>query len=401
MIATPAVSNWADLFGERRVFLSELALWFAGALVTFIAPTYSLVLVGRLLQAAGDCGIIVMSIDAMIAAARRNYQGRKVSLMGIMSGLAALLAPIIAGITLGTTGNWHNFYGLMLPLLAILFLLGWKVLPSESGQPKYSADWLGALLFSAGLAAWMLALMFAQHLLNRLALVVGLLIVGVIFFAFFIRSEHRLPTTRLPFLPLKLLRQRPYQQTILLGTLGGMFFALFVYIPTYLSASFGLSAQTAGMMLTAPGLGSLIGAFLGGLLVNRTGNRFTMVSATGLIALSTLGIALTITNLRAFLGLAFLVGIGMGALMSAPLQVIAGRLAGRSDRAQAIGGLSAGKKIGLTIAPLLFATSMDLLSAGRRLTTASFQSIFFIAAVLAVICLIIAAIMPLGEVNHE
>ena len=80
-----------------------------------------------------------------------------------------------------------------------------------------------------------------------------------------------------------------------------MFLALFVYIPTYLSVSFGLSAQTAGMMLTAPGLGSLIGAFLGGLLVDRTGNRFTMVSATGLIALSTLGITLTITNLRATL----------------------------------------------------------------------------------------------------
>ena len=401
VIATPVVANWADLFGERRVFLSELALWFVGALVTFIAPSYSLVLVGRLLQAAGDCGIIVMSIDAMIAAARRNHQGRKVSLMGIMSGLAALLAPIIAGITLGTTGNWHNFYGLMLPLLVVLFLLGWKVLPHESGQPQYSADWLGALVFSAGLAAWMLALMFAQHLLNYLVLVVSLVIIGIIFFAFFIRIEHRLPTSRLPFLPLKLLRQYSYRQTILLGTIGGMFFALFVYIPTYLSASFGLSAQAAGMMLTAPGLGSLIGAFLGGLLVDRAGNRLAMVSATSLLALSTLGIALTITNLRAFLGLAFLMGIGMGALMSAPLQVIAGRLAGRNNRAQAIGGLSAGKKIGLTIAPLLFATSMDLLSKGHQLSTASFQSIFFIAAALAVICLIIAAVMPLGEVNHE
>lgn len=401
VIATPVVANWADLFGERRGFLSELVLWFVGALVTFIAPSYSLVLVGRLLQAAGDCGIIVMSIDAMIAAARRNHQGRKVSLMGIMSGLAALLAPIIAGITLGTTGDWHNFYGLMLPLLAVLFLLGWKVLPHESGQPQYSADWLGALVFSAGLAAWMLALMFAQHLLNYLVLVMSLVIIGIIFFALFIRIEHRLPTTRLPFLPLKLLRQYSYRQTILLGTIGGMFFALFVYIPTYLSASFGLSAQAAGMMLTAPGLGSLIGAFLGGLLVDRAGNRLTMVSATGLLALSTLGIALTITNLRAFLGLAFLMGIGMGALMSAPLQVIAGRLAGRNNRAQAIGGLSAGKKIGLTIAPLLFATSMDLLSKGHQLSTASFQSIFFIAAALAVICLIIAAVMPLGEVNHE
>lgn len=401
VIATPVVANWADLFGERRVFLSELALWFVGALVTFIAPSYSLVLVGRLLQAAGDCGIIVMSIDAMIAAARRNHQGRKVSLMGIMSGLAALLAPIIAGITLGTTGDWHNFYGLMLPLLAVLFLLGWKVLPHESGQPQYSADWLGALVFSAGLAAWMLALMFAQHLLNYLVLVVSLVIIGIIFFALFIRIEHRLPTTRLPFLPLKLLRQYSYRQTILLGTIGGMFFALFVYIPTYLSASFGLSAQAAGMMLTAPGLGSLLGAFLGGLLVDRAGNRLTMVSATSLLALSTLGIALTITNLRAFLGLAFLMGIGIGALMSAPLQVIAGRLAGRNNRAQAIGGLSAGKKIGLTIAPLLFATSMDLLSKGHQLSTASFQSIFFIAAALAVICLIIAAVMPLGEINHE
>lgn len=401
VIATPVVANWADLFGERQVFLSELALWFVGALVTFIAPSYSLVLVGRLLQAAGDCGIIVMSIDAMIAAARRNHQGRKVSLMGIMSGLAALLAPIIAGITLGTTGDWHNFYGLMLPLLAVLFLLGWKVLPHESGQLQYSADWLGALVFSAGLAAWMLALMFAQHLLNYLVLVVSLVIIGIIFFALFIRIEHRLPTTRLPFLSLKLLRQYSYRQTILLGTIGGMFFALFVYIPTYLSASFGLSAQAAGMILTAPGLGSLLGAFLGGLLVDRAGNRLTMVSATSLLALSTLGIALTITNLRAFLGLAFLMGIGMGALMSAPLQVIAGRLAGRNNRAQAIGGLSAGKKIGLTIAPLLFATSMDLLSKGHQLSTASFQSIFFIAAALAVICLIIAAVMPLGEVNHE
>lgn len=401
VIATPVVANWADLFGERQVFLSELALWFVGALVTFIAPSYSLVLVGRLLQAAGDCGIIVMSIDAMIAAARRNHQGRKVSLMGIMSGLAALLAPIIARITLGTTGDWHNFYGLMLPLLAVLFLLGWKVLPHESGQLQYSADWLGALVFSAGLAAWMLALMFAQHLLNYLVLVVSLVIIGIIFFALFIRIEHRLPTTRLPFLSLKLLRQYSYRQTILLGTIGGMFFALFVYIPTYLSASFGLSAQAAGMILTAPGLGSLLGAFLGGLLVDRAGNRLTMVSATSLLALSTLGIALTITNLRAFLGLAFLMGIGMGALMSAPLQVIAGRLAGRNNRAQAIGGLSAGKKIGLTIAPLLFATSMDLLSKGHQLSTASFQSIFFIAAALAVICLIIAAVMPLGEVNHE
>lgn len=390
VVGTPIVASLIELFGQRRVFLSELSLWFVGALITFVAPTYAIMLTGRLIQAVGDCGIIVMSIDAMIAVARHNHQGRKVSLMGIMSGLAALIAPILAGITLGVSGNWHQFYGLMLPVIFLLFLVGWKVLPEQSQIHKQKADIAGAITFNAGLTCWMLALTLAQHLRQHRLLVGVLLILGIICFWGFHRVEQHLDKQQMPFLPLDLLRKAAYRNVVLLGTIGGMFFALFIYIPTYASTTFNMSLQAAGMTLTAPGLGSIIGSILGGIIVDRFSNRASLVTASVMLTISTLGIAATITSLQTFLLLSFVMGVGMGTLMSAPLQVMAGRLAGHGTRAQAIGGLSAGKKVGLTIAPLLFATGMNLLMANGQLTIASFRSIFIIAAVLALVCLIIS-----------
>lgn len=399
VIATPVVANAADLYGQRKVFLAELALWFAGALVTYMGPTYLVVLLGRALQAIGDCGIIVMSVDAMMTLARQNHQGRKVSLMGIMSGLAALLAPIVAGMTLGISDNWHNFYGIMCPLILLLFLIGWKVLPTATGSSTKQADRAGAVVFSAGLACWMLALTFAQQIQQLGVMVVILALVGLAFFVAFPSLESRLSDDYQPFLPINLFKQRAYRDTVILGVIGGMFFAVFIYIPTYAETTFNLSAQSAGMMLTSPGLGSIIGSFVGGVLVDRFGNRQALVLSSALMLIATVTIAVTITSSTAFLVASFIMGIGMGAFMSAPLQVVAGRLAGREARAEAIGGISAGKKVGLTIAPLLMATSMDALANSTGLTLNSFRSIFIIAAVLALICLIISATMPLSDAN--
>lgn len=401
VIATPVVANLIDIYGERRLFLAELACWFAGALVTFLGPNYEVVLAGRAIQAVGDCGIIVMSIDAMIVSARANHQGRKVSLMGIMSGLAALLAPIVAGLTVASTQNWHSFYGLMLPLIFILFLLGWKVLPNQVQTREKHSDRAGAIVFSLGLATWMVALTLAQQIQRFWPVVLILIIVGMICFAFFPAIERRLPGNRQPFLPLKLLKKRTYLAAVILGTLGGMFFPLFVYIPTYGEQVFHLPVQMAGMILTAPGLGSIIGSAIGGVMVDKAGTRTTLIAASCLMMLATVGIVFTITSLSSFLLFSFVMGCGMGALMSAPLQVIAGRLAGHNDRAEAIGGLSACKKVGLTIGPLFFATSMDLLAKGGRLTILSFQSIFMLAALIALICVGIAAIMPRGGNDNE
>lgn len=122
VIGTPIASNLSDIYGAKKIFMGELGIWFLGALLTGIAPTYGLFLLGRFILALGDCGIIVLSINLMLHTAGHQRQGRKVSVVGVVSGLASIFAPIFVGLTLAFTGNWRAFYYSLLPFIAILLL---------------------------------------------------------------------------------------------------------------------------------------------------------------------------------------------------------------------------------------------------------------------------------------
>lgn len=394
VIGTPIASNLSDLYGTKKVFLSELALWFVGSLITFLSPNYVIMLVGRLIQALGDGGIIVLSINVVLRAAKQNKQGRKVSVIGVIAGLSAIFGPIIAGMGLGITGSWRTFYGILMPVLVILFLLAWRFLDNIQGQPGQKTDYWGILTFTLALCSAMLALSFAQHIQTYAILIVVLLIIAIISAELFIRHERQLNADKMPFLPVKLLKQPAYVLTILLGALGGMLFSIFVYIPTYVHVIFHLPTRLAGMVLVGTGLGSVIGSYLGGWLVDKRGMRTTLLYASGIIGIMSLAIAITISNLQAFMVLSFVFGIGLGTLMSAPLQVIAGRLADPEDHVQAIGGLSTTKKIGTTVAPLFFATVIQLSAKNGVPGIASFRNMFILVIFIAIGCILATIKIP-------
>ncbi|MFD1672636.1 MFS transporter [Agrilactobacillus yilanensis] len=401
VIGTPIAANLSDLYGTKKVFLAELILWFIGSLITFTAPNYYVMLGGRLVQALGDGGIIVLSINAVLAVAKQKQQGRKVSIIGVIAGLSAIFGPIIAGISIGISGSWRLFYGLMLPVLVILLLLAWRFLDNTPGQPGKKTDYLGIITFTIALSSLMLALTFAQHFNTYAFLILILLVVGLISGELFIRFERRLDQNHLSFLPLHLLKKPAYTLTILLGALGGMLFSVFVYIPTFVHTTFGLPIRLSGMVLVGTGVGSILGSYLGGVLVDKRGIRSALLWSSLVIGSSSLLIALTLSSLRMFMIFSFIFGIGLGGLMSAPLQVIAGRLADPSDHAQAIGGLSTMKKIGVTIAPLLFATVLQLSAKDGVMGLASYRNMFIVIIFIAVACAIVTVKMPLERSLKE
>ena len=108
-------------------------------------------------------------------------------------------------------------------------------------------------------------------------------------------------------------------------------------------------------------------------------------------------ITLTLHDLQLFMLLSFLMGVGMGSMMSSPLQVIAGRLAGLENRMQAIGGLSACKKIGTTIAPLLFASAIELGKVGGQAGLASYRNMFLVVIVIALVNIGLTNCIPFSQ----
>ena len=399
VVGTPITSNLSDAHGTRKVFLWELAFWFAGCLMTAISPNYAVMLSGRFVQSLGDSGIMVLSMNVLLQRARRNNQGRKVSTVGIIAGLSAMVSPVLSGMLLGITHGWRAYYYMMLPFLAILFILAWFMMgDSQTGQ-AWKTDYLGLSSFSITLALLMVAITFLQYGAAYLPLIIGCLLVALVAGSVFLVHEHSLGGSKetLPFLPIRLLKLPSYGLTLLLGTLGGMLFSLFVYIPTYVHSVFGLQVRLAGMVMVGVGLGSVVGSWLGGLLVDKFGYRTTLVFSSSLIGLMALVITLTLHNLQLFMVLSFLMGVGMGSMMSSPLQVIAGRLAGPENRMQAIGGLSACKKIGTTIAPLLFASSIELGKVGGQAGLASYRNMFLVVIVIALVNIGLTYCIPFSQ----
>lgn len=399
VVGTPITSNLSDAHGTRKVFLWELAFWFLGCLMTAVSPNYAVMLLGRFIQSLGDSGIMVLSMNVLLQRARRNDQGRRVSTVGIIAGLSAMVSPVLSGGLLGITHGWRAYYFMMLPFLAILFILAWFLMGDSQTDRAWKTDYLGLGSFSIALALLMVAITFLQYGTTYLALIIGCLLVAVAAGAVFLVHERNLGDSKetMPFLPIRLLKLPSYGITLLLGTLGGMFFSLFVYIPTYVHSVFGLPVRSAGMVMVGVGLGSVVGSWLGGLLVDKFGYRTTLVFSSSLIGLMALVITLTLHNLQLFMLLSFLMGVGMGSMMSSPLQVIAGRLSGLENRMQAIGGLSACKKIGTTIAPLLFASAIELGKVGGQAGLASYRNMFLVVIVIALVNIGLTYCIPFSQ----
>lgn len=399
VVGTPITSNLSDAHGTRKVFLWELALWFLGCLTTALSPNYAVMLLGRFIQSLGDSGIMVLSMNVLLQGARKNNQGRKVSTVGIIAGLSAMVSPVLSGVLLGITHGWRAYYLMMLPFLAILFILAWFMMGDSETDRTWKTDYLGLGSFSVSLATLMVAITFLQYGTTYMVLILGCVLVALVAGGIFVVHERGLSGSEgtLPFLPIHLLKLPSYGLTLLLGTLGGMLFSLFVYIPTYVHTIFGLPVRSAGMVMVGVGLGSVVGSWLGGLLVDKFGYRFALICSSSLIGLMALAITLTLSNLHIFMVLSFLMGIGMGSMMSSPLQVIAGRLAGPENRMQAIGGLSACKKIGITIAPLIFASAIQLGKEGGQATLASYRNMFLVVIVIALVNIGLTYCIPFSK----
>lgn len=401
IIGTPITSNLSDAHGTKPIFLGELIFWFIGCLITATSVNYPVMLLGRFIQAIGDSGIIVLSMNVLLRASKKNKQGRRVSLVGVVAGLSAVIGPIIAGLSLAKNSNWRIFYYILLPVLLILFLLTWHFLGNIKAKKTWETDYLGLSSFTISLMTLMLAITFCQYFKRYWGLILILIIICIISGIIFNRVEKRLPEGKMPFLPLNLFRLRTYSLILLLGTLGGMLFSLFIYIPKYVHAIFGLPLPLSGMVLVGTGLGSVIGSWIGGILVDKFGNKLALTFASSMIGIMGIIISFTLTNLTNFVILSFLLGIGLGSLMSAPLQVIAGRLAGPEEHMQAIGGVSATKKIGTTVAPLLFASAIQIGARQGVVTLTSFRNMFILVIIISIVCVATTSSISFKNIKNK
>ena len=148
-ILIPITAYLMKRFTTRQLFISAMLFLLIGSIVCAVAPTFSVLLVGRMIQAAGAGIIMPLMMSVVLFVYPPEKRG---SAMGLL-GLAMIFAPAIGPTLAGFVIEYHSWRWLFIgisPLVVIIILLALKYLVNVSETSKAKLDVLSVVLSTFG-----------------------------------------------------------------------------------------------------------------------------------------------------------------------------------------------------------------------------------------------------------
>lgn len=271
-IVIPLSAFLLGRFSVRKLFITGFSAFAVGSFLAAAAPTFSLVMVGRILQAVCTGMVMPMSITVIMLVFPREKRGAAMGLVSLVIGFAPAVGPAVSGVLVDTVG-WHWLFIISGALSVVVVLLGMFFLKNYGNFERTSLDGASVVLSSAGLVCLLYGLSSFSSSEN-IALTAGLVIVGLVLLILFVRRQLKLEQPMLQVGVLKSPRYRIAVVNILL--LMAALIGLAAILPLFIQNVCGYSATVSGFVL-------LPGALLGAVMSLLAGRLFDRYGARGLV----------------------------------------------------------------------------------------------------------------------
>ena len=394
-VAAPVIGSLGDRFGHRRVLIATMLVFVAGAAVAGLAPSLSMMLVGRVLQGAATA-----SFPLAVAIVRGRLVGhQQAAAIGWLSGtlgLGAGLALVVGGVVTDVLGwQWLFALGGLLGALAVALIA--RFVPASRPGDSQRQDWAGIALLIVALLPLLLVVSQGSAWGWTSPVVLGLAALAVLGVVALVLVERRVAK---PLIDPALVTDRALAATNALTLfLGFVPYVFYVGLPVLLQ---GTGVIGHGLGVTATGAALLPGAvlvFLGGRLtpwlLGRASGRAVAAIALGSMLVGGIGIAFGADSLLAIVAFFCLIGLGNGIGFAVVAELIAGN-APRDGLGAALGvnGVlrTVGSAFGTPITTLILATT-GLTAAGAA-SGDTFRVLFGMAAAVSLVGVVATLAIP-------
>lgn len=138
------VGPLADKYGRRRIAVSAALLFLLGSMMSALAQSIATLIFARMIQAAGACGTYLLCFIIVRDNFSTTVCARLFSVLCGTNAMVASSAPIIGGLLMDISHDWHStFYFLML-LGLIMSLIAFRTIP-DYNYPKQKSSLLSIL----------------------------------------------------------------------------------------------------------------------------------------------------------------------------------------------------------------------------------------------------------------
>jgi EmrB/QacA subfamily drug resistance transporter len=347
-----------DMFGRKRMLLIGAGGFTIASLLCAAAPSTELLIGSRALQGALGAVMLPQVFGVIRDLFPADQMGKAWAVLGPVSGLSAVLGPIVAGLLidadiLGT--GWRSIFLVNLPIGLFVLLVGARFLPEGApiGRTR-RLDTTGMGLAAAGAVLLIYPLVQGRELGWPLW-VVGMLAVSVpVLGAFAYHQARRKRSGATPLIEPSVFRNRSYVSgagfaMVFLGSMGGLTLAL----TAVMQIGLGYSAIEASLTSAPYALGGFVGSAIGGMTMAKLGRNVLqaglVIKAAGVVALYVvLELAGAGVGHFHFTAPLLVAGIGMGMVFVPLFDII---LAGVADHevGSASGILQALQQLGMSL----------------------------------------------------
>lgn len=353
-VSTPVWGKVGDLRGRKKVFLTAIAVFVAGSVLSGAAQSMTELIAFRALQGLGAGGLAVGAFaligDLVSPRERGRYQGMTATVMAV----GTIGGPLLGGVVTTHLG-WRWAFYINVPLGAVAF--GWcqVMLRLPARRTAARIDWLGTALLATAITALVLVTTWGGNSFPWMSgQVLGLAGLAVAALVAFIVSQQRVAE---PVLPLRIFHHRnlPLASVIAL-VVGVVMFGCVVYLPQFQQSIQHANATGSGLLLLPLVLPIVVMSQVAGRVMAKTGRYkvFPVLGAgfliTGMALLATMSTHTGRVTTSVYM---VLIGVGLGFTMQMNT-VIAQNSVQRSDLGVASSAVTLFRTVGGSVGVALF-----------------------------------------------
>lgn len=264
------ISAWLSTrINSKALYIGAMSTFLVGTIICYVAPTFSILLSGRLIQGVAVGITMPLMQTIMLTVFSPEKRGIAMGLGGLVIGLAPAIGPTLSGWVIDNW-TWRDLFSIIIPIVTLVVITSFFTMHSVLKNYRNTIDvWsiiestigFGSLLFgfsSVGDDGWTSPKVY------------GAIVIGIIFITIFTYRQLHLEQ---PFLQLRVFQSPEFSLSVVLSAVTNMaMMGIEMVLPLYLQIVKGLSAFHSGLAL-------LLGALITGIMSPITGAAFDRYGA--------------------------------------------------------------------------------------------------------------------------
>jgi EmrB/QacA subfamily drug resistance transporter len=268
-IVIPITAYLMERFTTRQLYFTLMTLFTIGTLICGIAPNFSVLLIGRVVQAIGAGILFPLITNVIFTLFPVEKRGAAMGLFGVAINFAPAIGPTLSG-WIVESYSWRVLFYIVFPIALLNLIVSIFLIKNVSETHRPKIDVLGVILSTFGFGGLLYGFATAGTSGWGSTEVITVFIVGGLSLLLFIWRQF---VVKHPLLEFRIFRHRMFTLLTIINVIVTMaMFSGMILMPIYMQNVRGFSPLLSGLML-------LPGGVIMGIMSPITGRIFDKIGA--------------------------------------------------------------------------------------------------------------------------